>query len=111
MSNLADKHCKPCEGGAEPLARESAEELLSQLDDDWQLSEDGRWLSRDYTFKGFYRTIAFVNAVAWIANSENHHPDLEVGYKHCLVRYTTHAIGGLSQNDFICAARIDALSS
>ena len=80
MSNLADKHCKPCEGGVEPLARESAEELLGQLDDDWQLSEDGRWLSRDYTFKGFYRTIAFVNAVAWIANSENHHPDL-VGHR------------------------------
>ncbi|MGD9387555.1 MAG: 4a-hydroxytetrahydrobiopterin dehydratase, partial [Gammaproteobacteria bacterium] len=66
-------------------------------------------IRRDFRFKGFNRTMGFVNAVAWIANSENHHPDLEVGWGHCLVRFSTHAIKGLSENDFICAAKVDAL--
>ena len=74
-----------------------------------QLSEDGREIAQDFRFPEFHRTMAFVNALAWIAHGENHHPDLEVGYGHCRVRYTTHAIGGLSENDFICAAKIDAL--
>jgi 4a-hydroxytetrahydrobiopterin dehydratase len=82
--------------------------LLKQLDG-WTLADDAKMISRDYQFKGFYKTMAFVNAIAWIANSENHHPDLEVGYGHCLVKYNTHAIDGLSENDFICAAKIDAL--
>ncbi len=64
---------------------------------------------RLFKFKNYYETIAFVNAVAWIANQEDHHPDMDVSYNRCLVRYTTHAIGGLSENDFICAAKINAL--
>ena len=109
MSDLTAQRCEPCEGGVAPLTRDQAQELMTQLDEDWSLSEDATEIRRDYHFKGFNRTMGFVNAVAWIANSENHHPDLEVGWGHCLVRYTTHAIGGLSQNDFICAAKIDAL--
>ncbi|EGQ63942.1 pterin-4-alpha-carbinolamine dehydratase, partial [Acidithiobacillus sp. GGI-221] len=63
----------------------------------------------EFRFKNFYETMAFVNAVAWISHREDHHPDLELGYNRCVVHYSTHAIGGLSENDFICAARVDAL--
>ena len=109
MTELADKHCVPCEGGVQPLTREEAERYLKKLAPDWQLSNDGKQIFKDFKFKGFNATMGFVNAIAWIANREGHHPDLEVGYGHCLVHYTTHAIGGLSENDFICAARIDKL--
>lgn len=109
MSELAAKHCLPCEGGARPLSADQARELLGRLHGDWKLSDDATEIRRDFRFKGFNRTMGFVNAVAWVANNENHHPDLEVGWGHCLVRFSTHAIGGLSENDFICAAKVDAL--
>jgi 4a-hydroxytetrahydrobiopterin dehydratase len=108
MNNLAAKRCKPCEGGVNPLTREDAQSLLSQLDN-WSLNETVREISRVYRFKNYYETIAFVNSVAWVAHQEDHHPDLEVSYNRCLIRYSTHAIGGLSDNDFICAAKVDAL--
>ena len=111
MSGLSSKRCVPCEGGTNALETARAEELLGELHGDWAISEDGKEIRRDFMFKGYYRTMAFVNALAWIANNEGHHPDLEVGYNHCLVRYTTHAIDGLSENDFICAAKVDALLS
>lgn len=109
MSDLTTQRCEPCEGGVAPMGHDEAAGMMDRLDDDWALSEDAREIHRDFHFKGFYKTMAFVNAVAWIANAENHHPDLEVGWGHCKVRYSTHAIGGLSMNDFICAAKIDAL--
>ena len=109
MTELAEKHCVPCEGGVQPLTREEAERYLKKLAPEWQLSGDSKQISKDFKFKGFNGTMGFVNAIAWIANREGHHPDLEVGYGHCRVHYTTHAIGGLSENDFICAARIDKL--
>jgi 4a-hydroxytetrahydrobiopterin dehydratase len=109
MNDLTEQSCKPCEGGVDPLTRGEAETLMAQLHEDWSLTEDATEIRRDFHFKGFNRTMGFVNALAWIANSENHHPDLEVGWGHCLVRFSTHAIGGLSQNDFICAAKTDAL--
>ena len=104
MSELAEKHCVPCEGGIQPLTREEAERYLKKITPDWVLSDDDKEIRKD-----FNGTMGFVNAVAWIANREGHHPDLEVGYNHCLVRYSTHAIGGLSENDFICAAKVDKL--
>jgi 4a-hydroxytetrahydrobiopterin dehydratase len=110
MSDLAKKKCKPCEGGVAPLSREQAEGMLQTLAGGWQLAEEGQALRRELTFKDFYRTMSFVNAVAHIANVEDHHPDLEVGYGYCRIRYSTHAIGGLSENDFICAAKIDSIS-
>ncbi len=109
MNELTAKKCAPCEGGVEPMSSAEAMQFLAQLADGWDINGDGKEISKDFKFKGFYRTMSFVNAVAWIANNEDHHPDLEVGYGHCLVRYTTHAIGGLSINDFICAAKIDKL--
>lgn len=109
MSDLTAKTCVPCEGGVKPLTADEAGKLLAQLHGDWSLNDDATEIRRDFSFKGFYRTMGFVNAVAWVANMENHHPDLEVGWGHCLVRFTTHSINGLSENDFICAAKVDAL--
>lgn len=109
--NLEARSCKPCEGGVPPLEPDAAAELLQALHAEWQMSEDGKWITRCFEFSGFYRTMGFVNAVAWIANTEGHHPDLEVHYGSCTVSYTTHAINGLSENDFICAAKIDRLLS
>ena len=109
MTELTAQHCEPCEGGVKPLQRTDAEALLAELDAAWRLNDDATGIRREFKFKGFYKTMAFVNAVAWIANAEGHHPDMEVGWGRCLVRYTTHAIDGLSRNDFICAAKIDAL--
>ena len=108
MENLKDKKCLPCEGDAKPLSKEEAMKLLTQLKD-WHLDDNVTSISRDFTFKNFLRTMSFVNAVAWIANQESHHPDLAMGYSHCKVIFTTHAISGLSENDFICAAKIDLL--
>jgi len=103
---LVEKHCKLCEGGVPALEQAEIERLLKGLDG-W--AHSGEELVKTYQFKNYYETIAFVNAVAWVSHRENHHPDLEVAYQQCRVRYSTHAIGGLSENDFICAAKIDAL--
>ncbi len=106
VCDLTNKHCKPCEGGVPPLTEKEARELLKQLDG-WELK--GNILSKAFAFKNYYQTIAFVNAVAWMTHREDHHPDMTVGYSKCRMEYTTHAIGGLSDNDFICAAKVDAL--
>jgi 4a-hydroxytetrahydrobiopterin dehydratase len=106
---LREQHCKPVAHGSSPLAPDTCQKLLSQLDPAWALSDDGLALSRQFTFQDFHHTMAFVNAVAWIAHREDHHPELQVGYKHLRVDYTTHAAGGLTENDFICAAHIDHL--
>ncbi len=108
MSSLTSKHCKVCEGGTPPLTPEQAQELLKQTGN-WALNDSGTEISRTFEFKNYYKTMAFVNALAWIAHQEDHHPDLEVSYNKCRVCYTTHAVKGLTENDFICAAKIDAL--
>lgn len=105
---LAERHCKPCEGGVEPLGPDEVRELLPDLDDAWWVS-DGAVLSRTFEFPAYSRTLAFANAVAWIAIREGHHPELVVSYSACEVRWTTYAIQGLSDNDFICAAKTDRL--
>jgi 4a-hydroxytetrahydrobiopterin dehydratase len=109
MSDLAAKRCKPCEGGIEPLTRPQAQAQMKSLHEGWQLSDDAKSIRRELKFKDFYRTMSFVNAVAHIANIEDHHPDLEVGYGTCRIVFTTHAIKGLSENDLICAAKIDRI--
>jgi 4a-hydroxytetrahydrobiopterin dehydratase len=109
MTDLAERRCVPCEGGTAPLTRGAADELLLRLDPAWTLDEKATSLRREFSFRDFYRTMSFVNAVAHVANIEDHHPDLEVGYSLCRVRYSTHAIGGLSENDFICAAKLDQI--
>jgi 4a-hydroxytetrahydrobiopterin dehydratase len=107
--NLEQRQCQPCEGGVPPLEPSAARELLQALHPDWSISDDGKWIVRRYDFSGFNRTMGFVNAMAWIANTEGHHPDMEVAYSHCVVKWSTHAIDGLSENDFICAAKVDRL--
>ena len=106
---LADRRCVPCEGGVKPYTEAEARAALAALNPAWRLDAAARHLEREYGFKDFYRVMSFVNGVAHIANREDHHPDLELGYNYCRVRYTTHAIKGLSENDFICAAKIDRL--
>ena len=107
--DLADRHCKPCEGGVEPLRDDQVAALMDALHEDWTVSDDGREISRRFTFKAYSRTLGFANAVAWIAISEGHHPELVVNYGTCDVMWSTHAINGLSDNDFICAAKTDLL--
>jgi 4a-hydroxytetrahydrobiopterin dehydratase len=111
MAGLSEKRCKPCEGGMASLTLGEAQAMREQLDSEWSLDADGKSLTRRWQFKNFYRTMSFVNAVAHLANTEDHHPDLEVGYGYCRIKFTTHAIDGLSENDFICAAKIDLLPS
>lgn len=108
-SDLSSKHCEACEGIGSALSKEQINNLLPQLDKHWKFSTDNKKIYKNFKFKNFFETISFVNAIAFIANKENHHPDLEVGYNYCNVSFTTHALGGLSQNDFICAAKIDRL--
>lgn len=106
MTELTTRKCKPCEGGVSPLAPDEVAILIRQLKD-WEHA--GGVIAKTYSFRNYYETMAFVNATAWISHREDHHPDLLVGYNKCRVEYHTHAIGGLSENDFICAAKIDAL--
>ena len=111
MIELAKRRCAPCEGGVEPLTAAQAHELLAALDPGWTLAEDGRSIVREFVFPVFGRTMAFVNAVAWVATVEGHHPEMTVSYGRSVVRFTTNAIGGLSDNDFICAAKVDRLAA
>lgn len=108
MSDLRQRSCKPCEGGVAALTKPDAALLLIQTPA-WALNDDSDEISRTFNFKNYYETMAFVNALAWIAHREDHHPDIEVGYKRCHVRYSTHAVHGLSENDFICAAKLNDL--
>lgn len=107
--DLSRKHCKPCEGGVKPLTSEQSELLLQALHSDWSIDDEGIHIVRTLTFADYGRTLGFANAVAWIATCEDHHPVLTISYGSCRISYTTHAIGGLSDNDFICAAKIDRL--
>ncbi len=109
MQPLSERHCRPLDSSHPPLSAQQANELLAQLDDDWLICQDNRQLTRVCSFKNYYQTMAFVNAVAWIAHQQDHHPDLVVSYNKCVIHFSTHSIGGLSDNDFICAARIDLL--
>ncbi|MDP3920619.1 MAG: 4a-hydroxytetrahydrobiopterin dehydratase [Candidatus Omnitrophota bacterium] len=105
-SELAKKKCKPCEGGMSPMSDDEIRKNLKVLNH-WSY-EDGV-VAKTFSFKNYYETTAFVNAVVWMAHREDHHPDISFGYKNCRVAYSTHAIDGISENDFICAAKIDAL--
>lgn len=106
INSLAAKQCKPGEGNILQLSTVEIKEMLHQLDG-WDLF-DGL-IEKTYNFKNYYEVMAFVNTVAWISHREDHHPDITLGYNKCRVEYTTHSAGGLSENDFICAAKIDVL--
>lgn len=109
MTDLTRQRCLPCTGGMQALGAQEVQRLMQQLSPAWRLAEDARAIRCEFHFPDFHHALSFANAVAHIANVEDHHPDLEVGYGYCRVRYSTHAIGGLSGNDFICAAKVDAI--
>jgi len=107
MTELRLRHCQPLEGGI-PMPEGDVASLLAQLRG-WQ--ERGGAIEKLHRFANFHETMAFMNAVAWICHTEDHHPDAALGYDRCLLRFNTHSVGGISINDFICAAKVDALFS
>ena len=105
-TDLASRKSAPIAKGTPPLDERRVADLLRQLPG-WE--HVGGQIAKAFKFKNYYETIAFVNAAAWVSHREDHHPDLEVGYNACRVRYSTHSVGGLSENDFICAAKLESL--
>jgi 4a-hydroxytetrahydrobiopterin dehydratase len=108
MTELRKKKCKPCEGGIPPMTLEEATEIQKEVPL-WEVIDQGHGIRRIMTFGNHYEVMAFVNAVAWISHREDHHPNVSAGYSRCELVYTTHAVEGLTENDFICAAKVDAL--
>ncbi len=105
---LSKRKCVPCEGDIPPLTQEEAEKLNTELNE-WTLVDGAALLAKSFRFADFKQTMAFVNKVADIAEEEGHHPDMSVTYGGVTVELMTHAIGGLSENDFILAAKIDEI--
>jgi len=105
-SELSSKSCRASQGNPRALDDAHVLALLTQLPG-WE--RVGGEILKTFSFKNYYETLAFVNASAWVSHREDHHPDLEVGYNKCKVRYSTHSVGGLSESDFICAAKLEKL--
>lgn len=103
---LRDQHCQPLKGKQNALSDEQIDTFLTNLSG-WKRDVDG--IRKLFTFDDYHHTMAFVNAVAWIAHQQDHHPDMEVAYDRCGIFFSTHDVGGLSKNDMICAAKVDAL--
>jgi 4a-hydroxytetrahydrobiopterin dehydratase len=104
LSRLASRNCRDVKPVA--LNDNQIQEYLSALPG-WE-KRQGQ-IAKRYAFKNYYETMAFVNATAWVSHQQDHHPDLEVGYNQCVVQYSTHSVGGLSENDFVCAAKVEML--
>ncbi len=109
VCDLRDRTCQPCQGGTPPLDREAVTGMMGDLHADWRLDADAHSLSRRFEFKGFAKAVQMANLAAWHGDKQGHHPDVAFGWGYCAITYTTHEIGGLSENDFICAAKFDAL--
>jgi 4a-hydroxytetrahydrobiopterin dehydratase len=107
-NHLSAQHCRPRKGKTDVMDASQTTELLRQLPG-WTLRDDGKAIAKDFRFDDFHHTLGFINAVGFMANQEDHHPDLEAGYGHCQLTWSTHDVGGLSMNDFICASRVEAL--
>ncbi len=111
VDKLTGKRCQACEGGVAQYSPDQAAAQLKQLGDTWQLSSDGLMISRKWKLKNFVEVMALANRIAELAEQEQHHPDVHItGYRLLRVDLTTHAIGGLSENDFILAAKIDQIA-
>lgn len=109
MTDLSQKTCEPCQGGIAALNAGQCAELLQGLHEDWVLDTANTCLTREFTFKGFAKAVYTANLAAWLADREGHHPDVAFGWGYCRIVFTTHDIGGLSENDFICAAKLDRM--
>lgn len=106
--DLSQKHCSPCAEGARALPREEAEVLVKDLPG-WSITPDGKWLVKKYKFKNFVQALALVNKVGELAEAEQHHPDMELGWGYANIQLQTHAAGGLHENDFILASKIEKI--
>ena len=111
VCDLSNQACEPCQGGMATLDAEQAKTRLEELHTDWQLSSDNKLISRRFTFKGFARAVQMANMIAWLGDRQGHHPDITFGWGYCAVSFTTHEIDGLSNNDFICAAKLDQITA
>ena len=109
FDELRGQHCVALKGPEHKLSRTRVESLLESLPG-WETGPDQGDIRKQFRFDDFVHALAFVNALGWIAERENHHPDLELGWGRCTVHFSTHDVGGLSMNDFICAARVEALA-
>lgn len=107
MSIFANKHCDA--DTTTLLDPEQISSHLTEISSEWQLAKDNKSISRTFSFKDYYNTMAFVNVVAMIAHQQDHHPEMTVTYNTCTVEFSTHSVGGLSLNDFICAAKVDGI--
>lgn len=107
MSELSQQSCSPVNKDSSPLSEQQINDYLQQIPG-WNQSGP-QHIQRTFTFKDYYQTIAFVNAVAWIVHQDDHHPDIQVSYNKCIVTFSTHSVNGLTVNDFICAAKINQL--
>jgi 4a-hydroxytetrahydrobiopterin dehydratase len=108
LEQLAQSHCVPRKGKEHALDASAIGDFLKVLPG-WKLASHGSHITKEFRFDDFHRTMAFVNAVAWIAHVEDHHPDFKVSYPSCELSYSTHDVDGLSLNDFICAAKVEQL--
>lgn len=107
MTALSQQQCKP----TTPLMDDDQiTDSLKELDSLWEHKKSTQRIRRDFHFKNYYETMAFVNAAAWVSHQQDHHPNMLVGYNHCTITFTTHSVNGLSLNDFICAARINEIT-
>ena len=110
MSNeieLSKRKCLPCEGGVDAINHEQAEKLIKKLDEGWALMNNSKKIYKDFKFKNHYEVMATINLIAWISHREDHHPEIIFSYNTARIIYCTYAIDGLSENDFICASKID----
>lgn len=107
-TDLAHEQCVARKGSEHALSAQQVAQLLATLPG-WSTTQGGKAIVKDFRFEDFHRTLGFINAVGFMANQQDHHPDLEAGYGHCQVLWSTHDVGGLSRNDFICAAKVEAL--
>lgn len=108
-ANLASRTCRPLRGAEHRLPEALVRQYLAELPG-WTLVEEGQAIARTFPFPDYYRSLAFVNALAYVAHAQDHHPDLGVHYNRVVVRFSTHDVGGLSENDFICAAKASLLA-
>ncbi len=106
---LALQNCIPLTKDRAPLREDETAALCQELHEGWRVSTNGKSLQREFLVKGFAKAVFLTNSCCFIADQQDHHPDIELGWGYCRVRFTTHSVGGLSLNDFICAARLDAL--
>ena len=111
MNDLDKKKCLPCEGGLDPLSKDECQIFLDKLNKDWLLNKDIKSIERTFTRKNHNDIASLINLIIHISNIEDHHPEVTFGYNTATVKYFTYAIDGLSENDFICAAKLDKITS